>query len=146
MANLNDIIPLRHTLRYPYAHTTYFIKLDDRPTVLHAAKCMDAERFHLERDLNRLRAENYHLRRMSIVDIPDEFLYPLDAERYTEEQLEEMDLESLKDLALSLYMRNRQSTQSWYRLTTENSILKTRILILRAEAAQRQQNPSQTSQ
>ncbi|KAL8942330.1 MAG: hypothetical protein Q9216_001712 [Gyalolechia sp. 2 TL-2023] len=120
----DDIIPRGYTLRHPIHDTSSFLKCTDRQAVLLALKYIDTERLHLERGYHRLTAENYYLGTRRPVMVPDKLLWPLDAESYTEERTQNMDLESLKNLALGLYMTNRITVQDQHRLRNDNVILK----------------------
>lgn len=143
MTTPNDIIPPGYTLRHPIQDTSSFLKCTDRQGVLLALRYIDTERLHLERGFHRLTAENHFLRRGVAVTIPIELLWPLDAERYTVERTQDMDLESLKNLTLGLFMTNRITVQNQHRLRDENEGIRKQIQEAKSQAAARAQATSQ---
>ena len=124
---MTSIIPPDHTLEHPIPNVSEFLQCTDRQSILFALRYIDTERVRLERGLHRLTAENHFLRRGQDVSIPNELLYPLDAERYNRERTEDMDLETVRTLTISLYMMNRTTVQAQHRLRDENEILRKRI-------------------
>ncbi|KAL9597165.1 MAG: hypothetical protein Q9219_005331 [cf. Caloplaca sp. 3 TL-2023] len=131
MPTLNDSIPPRHTLQHPIQDVSGFLRCTDRQIILSTLQDIDTERIQLECGLRRLTAQNRFLRNGQDVCLPDEYVLPIVAERYSEEQTQNMDLASLRNLTLSMYMTNRTMVREQHEQRNLNDYLRRHLDMIR---------------
>ncbi len=74
----------------------------DREEIHYLLLTLDCERHHLQRGVNRLKQQNYWLKRGQDLVIGDEVVTPFDRRRWTVDRMPQFALETLKDEAIRM--------------------------------------------
>ncbi|KAL9006526.1 MAG: hypothetical protein Q9188_000686 [Gyalolechia gomerana] len=101
----DDIIPPGYTIQSKIPHPTVILMSQTTYRIQKFLYKVDRERHHLERGLNRLKFQNYWLKRGQDTTINDSVLTPFDEARWTIEGMENVDLEVLKNEVIRNYSR-----------------------------------------
>ncbi|KAL9028758.1 MAG: hypothetical protein Q9196_002926 [Gyalolechia fulgens] len=120
----NDIIPPDYTVQIKMPHPNVILMSRNTYKVQRLLLKIDRERHHLERGLNRLRFQNYWLKRGQDTTIDDSVLAPFDEARWTVEGLENMYLEVMKNEIIRKYSKNLFLVREQHEVRQWNDVLR----------------------
>ncbi|KAL8916198.1 MAG: hypothetical protein Q9208_008650 [Pyrenodesmia sp. 3 TL-2023] len=123
ISDTTDIISPDYQPQQFSSPTTIFMTTHPE-TIHHLLLTLDSERHHLQRGLNRLKYQNYWLKRGQDLLVGNEVVAPFDQRRWTLDRMPQVALETLKNEAIRMATTIRMLCEEQHTLRDANQRLR----------------------